>query len=147
MSDESTPTAPSTRDAIRAKLLGSPAPFKSLLFTPKGFDFQVEIREPTVRKRDDIIRSSGATKVPQKGQPAPDFNQGRLVVEAILKCVYVPGTEDLVFGEADRPALLNQRAGGWVDELGEKVLEVMNIEDAKPKAGTDDEEGSGGGNG
>lgn len=95
-----------------------------------GAPIEVEVREPSIAARAAILRAS---KV-QSGK-ADDVDLAALQLEAVLSCVYVPGTQQLVFEAGDKKALLEQPSGGYFDELAGVALRLMNVEAAEESAG------------
>lgn len=128
------------RAALRAATVGAKKKFQKELVTlkdvagPDGQAVVVEVRQPTVKKRSAIFSAAKALS----GDP-DKMDLGMLQVEAVLQLSHVPGTEELVFEEADRPNLLDQPAGSFVDDLTEVAMKLLNVDAAeleKNSAGT-----------
>lgn len=83
----------------------------------------VEVREPGIKLRSAIYRAAGVSSpdVEKEG-----INVAQLQVEAVIALTYEPGTNVKVFDEKDKPALLAQLAGGFVDDIYEVASELMN---------------------
>lgn len=97
-----------------------------------GTEAFVEVREPNLRTRNAILKA--ATDIDSKSGKV-NIDSARLQVETIIALTYEPGSNEVrVFDEKDRQALLNQPAGGFVDDLYEVAHELMNL------AGLDEKE-------
>lgn len=110
----------STRDLIRKATLGKPNTRASSTMDLNGVD--VEIRQPTVGQRSRILTAAGGGTTGE----IKDFS--KLQIAAIMSCCYVPGTQEHVFEKADEKSLMDQPAGGWVDELAAEAVRLMNTE-------------------
>jgi hypothetical protein len=134
----------SMRDKMRAATLGTTARFRRELVRFADRDGElvecgeadeaslvVEVRQPTVAQRSDIMRAAGI----RDDAGSADF--GRLQARAAVACCFVPaedsfgspatgGTEPL-FSVEDMPALLARPAGSWVDTLGARAMALMNV--------------------
>ncbi len=100
---ESEVQASLTRDELRGRLLGTKAKPKSELVTL--FGEEIELRQPSFGSMLDA-REIADTKT--------------RTIEMIVQYAYVPGTDDQVFEDTDRDAIL-----GW--PFGEDILEVQNV--------------------
>lgn len=90
------------------------------LLLADGTTAVVEVREPSVKLRSAILRAAGLDPTdPTK------FDQARYQAEAVIALTYEPGTNVQVFSEADRPALLQQLAGGFSDDIFQAATELM----------------------
>lgn len=118
------------RNQLRAALLGAPRRFRSQLVkvATEAGELEVEVRAPSVRSRGLILRRAKALS-----GDAEKVEPEQLQVEAVLQCSFRPGSEERVFEEADREALLSQPAGGFVDRLAEVALPMLNVEEAERK--------------
>jgi hypothetical protein len=120
-----------TRDEIRKATLGRSRKLRSKVVNVDGVE--IEVRQPTVRGRSEIMRRAKAM-----GGDTDRVDIGEMQVTAMIECCYVPGTSDRVFGDTDRDALLDAPSGAY-DELATVAMELMNVdrEDvAKNSAGT-----------
>lgn len=97
------------------------APYSPVLDND-GQPVVVEVRQPTVKDRSAITRAAKA----QSGD-ADKVDTGVLIAEAVIKLSFVPGTDERYFEDADRAALLEQPAGGFVDQVGQVALKLMNF--------------------
>ena len=117
------------RDKLRKATLGAPSVFKSEIVTFNGAKF--EIRQPTIKARSNL--RSRCTTV--KGPSDVDFDMFEFLVWSVIANTYVPGTDDLVFDEADYDALVQNPTGGFMDQFSEVAAELMNVEpDVKKKS-------------
>ncbi len=117
-----------TRDALRSALLGSKAKFRSEMVVFEGQTF--ECRQPSISKRSKIFKAAGASTT-IKGGKAPDKTEvdiAKLQMHAVAECVFIPGTEETVFGTADFEALASLPTGGLFEQLADKVMALMNID-------------------
>jgi hypothetical protein len=80
-----TATATSTRDSLRASILGTKH-VKSE--TVDFFGHQVEVRQPTLGKILELRRKAGE-------------DEGAFAVQLLTEHVYVPGTDENIFDKAD----------------------------------------------
>lgn len=96
-------------------------------YTEDGKPVQVEVREPNLKERGAIERS---IKVSREGELA-SVDVATLKVELVTRMTYVPGTQQKVFGDADREALFGQPTGGFVDDLFEVAVQLFNAEAAE----------------
>lgn len=81
----------------------------------------VEVREPGIKQRAAIFRAAGVSS----GEVA-SIDMAVLQVETVVALTYEPGTNVKVFGDADKPALAAQLAGGFVDDIFEVAYPLMN---------------------
>ena len=114
MSDDSTPKTPSTRDSIRAGILGTNN-FRSEVMSL--FGQKVEIRQPSLdaamKMADHLDGSSNA------------------LVNFMIEYCYVPGTNQKVFEEGDREVIKGLPFGPDVQKFQSIALELAGIsEDA-----------------
>lgn len=118
-----------TRDDLRSAFLGSQPKFKSELL--KIGDQTFELRQPSAGKRSKIIRAAGAATTIKAGRKAEsdktEVDPGKLQCHAIAELVYVPGTDDNVFGVADFDAMLALPTD-FFDVLADKAMALMNVD-------------------
>lgn len=107
----------STRDQIRAKTLGKGRTLKSATHTVEGVE--VTLRQPKIAERNEISELA-------KDENG-NVNQLELIVWAIIRLTETPDTGERVFDDTDYNAFLEQPANSWVDELGEALLEMLNV--------------------
>ena len=127
------------RDKIRSNTIGKESKFASKKLEI-GEDV-VEIRQPSVKTRSILMRKSRETrssKVEVGEVSAEDILQsidyGKMQVLSAIYCTFVPGTDERIFEKEDYDALINQPAGGFVDDISTIAMDLMNAkpeEDAK----------------
>lgn len=96
------------------------------LLLDDGQPAQVEVREPGLKQRSAIYRAAGIT-----GNEGEGIDMAQLQVEAVVALTYEPGSNVKIYTDADKPALLAQLAGGFVDDIFEVASEVMNVTKAQ----------------
>ncbi len=113
---------PVTRDEIRAVLLGKTPLAKSMLITVYGCE--IELRQPTLAS----IMSTREIDDPKIR-----------ATEMIIKYAYVPGTDDYVFEDTDRDAILKWPFGEDLLTLQQAITELtgLDIDAAKEELGKD----------
>lgn len=121
----------STRDNLRSKLLAGSVKLKTELIVFEGETY--EVRQPTVGKRSRIFKTCGATTTVARGkgknaEDATVVDLAKLQMQGVIECVYVPGTDEHVFGTADVCALEELAPGGLFDQLADCVLKLMNVD-------------------
>lgn len=124
------------RETIRAATLGRKSTFDSRLVKldgPDGTPLEVEVRAPSVRARGAILRKAGMLATEKPGGEAKQLLVEHMQVEAVLQLSYVPGTNQRIFEETDREAMLEWPAGGFVDQLAEVALPMLNVADDEKK--------------
>lgn len=125
-----------TRDLLRAATLGAAIHLKRrTVEIPQG---TVEVLQPTVAQRRDILRGAGA----KAGKT--DVDPALLQARAVMALVVVPGTTEPVFEEGDLQGLLAQPCGGWFDELAEHALKMINVEKSGDALGNSEATPNGG---
>lgn len=82
---------------------------------------KVKIRQPSVEERNAIFSDA---KVAKDGSVSAG-GSARTGALAIIYCARDPETDEPVFAHADLDSLLQCPAGGWVDFLSAKVMEVL----------------------
>lgn len=107
------PAAPATRDQIRAKILGA----KAKVDTTELYGAQVEIRQPSL----DVIMD--ARQAIFNG----DSDLKTQTIDVLINYVFVPGTTEHVFEEADREALLELPFDNDLNKLSEKINSLMGL--------------------
>jgi hypothetical protein len=90
---------------------------------------QVEVREPGIKLRAAIYRAAGVSA----GEEA-SVDLAKLQVETVVALTYEPGDgQTKIFTDADKPALLSQLAGGFVDDIFEVAFPLMNVDEKGKK--------------
>lgn len=110
------------RKDARTLLLGGNLSRRQLvpLKTPDG-DCDVEVRSLSVRGRTAMVRACTVDGA---------IDQERLYAAAIISATFVPGTNDRVFTEADRDAILDQEGAALIyDELADAALTLNGLSD------------------
>ena len=102
---------PLTRDEIRAVLLGKTPLAKTKLITIYGVE--VELRQPT-------LASIMTTREIEK----PEVR----ATEMIIKYAYVPGTDDHVFENTDREAILKWPFGEDLLTLQQAITDLTGLD-------------------
>lgn len=99
-----------------------------------GKPMMMEVREPSVKTRATILKRGGA----QLGDPNK-LELDSMSIECALHLVFVPGTEEHIFEEADRAVLLSLPVGSFLDDITEAALPLLNVDTGaseKNSAGT-----------
>ncbi len=95
------------------------------LIDSEGKAAQVEVREPGLKIRAAIYRAAGVSA----GEEST-VDLARLQVETVVALTYEPGDNNTkIFTDADKPALLAQLAGGFVDDIFEVAFPLMNVDE------------------
>jgi hypothetical protein len=89
---------------------------------PDGQPAQVEVREPGLKQRAAIYRAAGIAP----GAQSEGLDMAQLQVEAVVALTYEPGTNVKIYADTDKPALLAQLSGGFVDDIFEVASELLN---------------------
>lgn len=123
------------RSKIRSNTIGKASKFASEVIEINGEE--IEVRQPSVKTRSILMKKSRETtsnKVEVGDVSAEDVLQsidyGKMQVLSVIYCTFVPGTDERVFSEEDYDALINQPAGGFVDDISTVAMDLMN---AKPE--------------
>ena len=119
-------------DVLREATLGTSVARQRVIVEHNGE--ALEVRQPTVRERTEILRMSRIMVLdPKTGQMSDkDIDVGLMLIHAAIRCTVVPGTDKPVFSVHDVEAMKNSLTGGFVDQLGEQALTLMNV--AAPNA-------------
>jgi len=120
------------RNKIRSNTLGKTSKFASKLMMIG--DVEVEIRQPSVGTRSILMKKSRDTKSSEinadvsAADVLDSIDYGKMQVLSVIYCTFVPNTDERVFDEQDYKALINQPAGGFVDDISAIAMELMNAE-------------------
>jgi len=87
----------------------------------------VEVREPGLKLRAAIFRAAGLASAGEDRT----IDMAALQVETVIALTYEPGTNVKIFNDADKPALMAQLAGGFVDDIFEVAQPLLNAKDEK----------------
>ena len=124
------------REALRNSTLGERNVFKSKLIKYNGSEF--ELRQPSIKARNTLQRDCTTFS---KGEA--DFNPFEYLVWAVIRNTYIPGTDELVFEEADYDTLVAKPPGGFMDLFGEEISLLMNVDvGAKKKSSSETGKGN-----
>lgn len=107
------------RDKIRAKTVGSNKIFKSRIVEFDGVD--IEIKEPSVKTWGQILK---AVMTIEDGVSKTEMD--KYLIWSVIYCAFVPGTNDLVFEDADYDSLESFPRSGFVGEFSEIAMDMMN---------------------
>lgn len=110
----------SKRDVLRSKTVGGAKKFRSKIVTVDGED--IEVRQLSVRDRLDVYNRSTKNGV---------LDPLQFQIWSIIATCYVPDTREKLFDDADYDSLMEQPTGGFVDQLSEAAIDMLNAE-AKP---------------
>lgn len=113
----------STRDEIRSATVGSKKNFRKETLLYNGME--IEFRQPTVRLRKEIHDKS---QVEGKENDVSKVDIWAYMVWSVIFCSFVPKTNEKVFEEGDFENLMEQPAGGFVDEFSTKISELLNVD-------------------
>lgn len=116
--------------AIRDKLLGTSPTFKSVKVEWEGT--KVEIKQPSRKDWKALVKKSTV-----KGE----IDNVEFLTWAVIYNTYVPGTDERVFGPEHYDMIMAMPMGGFLEEFGNKALEVIVPE----QANMSELEGKGGG--
>jgi hypothetical protein len=108
----------STRKEIRDALMGAKSEFKKEVVKFNGVE--VEIRQPTVKSRKEIMER--ATK-------NGEISTFEFLVWAVIESTFVKGTDEKVFEYEDYDSLVSKPVGGFMDKFGEIASNLMNVEE------------------
>ena len=110
-------TEQSQRDKIRAATLGKSKKLESRTITIDGQ--QVELRQPTVKIRNQLLRYAAT--------PECDVDFNDFLLRAVIQCAYVPGTNERVYEDEDYDVLAERPTNDFVDEFSETIMGLMNV--------------------
>ncbi len=104
-------SVPLTRDELRAALLGNAPKPDSTLITM--FGVEIELRQPNL---------GAILKTRAEGDDATR------AVDMIIEYAYVPGTDDHVFEDTDRAAMMNWPFGRDLTVLNAAIAELTGVD-------------------
>lgn len=113
----------STRDEIRSATVGSKKNFRKETLLYNGME--IEFRQPSIRLRKEIHNKS---QVEGEDKDISKIDIWAYMVWSVIFCSFVPGTNDKIFEEGDYENLMEQPAGGFVDEFSTKISELLNVD-------------------
>ncbi len=82
---------------------------------------KVKVKQPSVEERQAIFAEA---KVGRDG--AVSASSSKTAALAIIYCARDPDTDEPVFTAADIDTIMQSPAGGWVDLLSQKVMELLS---------------------
>lgn len=117
---------PNLKNKLRAATLGKSRGFRKTLVEvaelgDDGAPLIVEVREPNVSQHSRILSDAGLS-----GGDVSKLDHARMQVAAVIACSFVPGTDEKVFDETDRAALLELPAGGWLAQLAQAAIAYLS---------------------
>jgi len=115
------------RDKLRQLTVGAKKNFRKEIVKYDGEDF--ELRQPSVADRDELMEQC-------QGEDGK-LRMTEFITWTLINNCYVPGTDERVFGKGDYEALKSQPTGGFVDELGNAAVRVMNVQEEEVKNSED----------
>ncbi len=118
------------RDKIRSKTVGSNKIFKSRIVEFDGME--IEIREPSVKTWGQILK---AVMTLEDGVNKTEMD--KYLIWSVIYCAFVPGTNDLIFEDADYESLEGFPRSGFVGEFSEIALDMMNSDAEKAEKNSD----------
>lgn len=119
-----TQTKPHSKSAIRAAILGMKA--KSELVTL--FGAEVEVRQPSLGVIMDSRERMFSGETDLKSQ----------TVDMIIRYVFVPGTNEKVFDEADRDELIQLPFSNDINKLSTTLNRIMGVDASEVKEALDE---------
>lgn len=117
--------ANSIRDKIRSATIGKTKKFKNEMFD-LGDGIEVEFRQPSLKAKS-ILMEKATKGIGSDGKMQIDMID--FLIWSVITCTYVPNTNDLVYEEEDYNEFKNMPTGSFVEEFGNKVSELMNVEE------------------
>lgn len=106
----------STKNDIRNATLGAEKKFRRETVTIG--EHEVEVRQPSIRSRKELINSVT--------NEFGEIDNMEFYVRAVIHCTYTLDTNERVFDETDYESIMEQPTGGWVDEIATKALDLIN---------------------
>ncbi len=87
------------------------------------FGQEIELRQPSVK---DALALAEAAE-------GKDNQSSLFLIEVLIRYAYVPGTNERVFEEGDREAILQWPVGDWMKEVADKFnsLGTIDLEEAR----------------
>lgn len=120
------------RKELRDLLLGSPAQRKSEIVKVdvNGREAEVEIRVPSMKDEESINKK--ALKVTPPSRPGGEVGLESFPSErkawTLIKCAFVPGTEQRVFDPADADAIKAAPVGSWMHKLAAAAEKAISVD-------------------
>ena len=81
---------------------------------------KVEVRQPTIRQRNDLVNKC-------RDKDTGKVNELEFIIQAAIHFVYDPESGENLYEATDYDALLETRAGDFVDQFGGAAVELLNI--------------------
>jgi hypothetical protein len=112
----------SKRDALRAATVGAKKQFRTKIEVINGEEF--EVRQLSVKDRMDVYNKATKNGV---------LDPLQFQIWAVISTVYVPGTNEKLYDETDYEGLVTQPTGGFLDQLSEAAVAMLNPEEKPTK--------------
>lgn len=129
----------SLRDQLRGATVGKKPEFRHEIV--KVGDHEFEVRQPSVATRSKMIKKCNVKVGGSMDDAVEKLDYSALQVWSVIYCTFVPGTDERVFEDGDFNHLQNQPAGGFVDELGQAAMKLMNVDPEEDAKNSDDQQG------
>lgn len=110
------------KTALRAATLGTKKDFRKSIVPINGVDF--EVRQLSVKGRRDLLEKAYNSETSK-------LDTQEYLVWSVIKTTFVPGTDELVYSDADYESLVAEPTGSFVDKLGEASSKLLNVEEGK----------------
>ena len=117
------------RDQIRAATVGANKVFTKKIVEYNGV--KIEIRQPSIGGRADIMRKCKTTFKDREGNEKETFDMWEFLTMAVIYCSYVPGTEERVFDDHDYESILASPTGSFIDEFSTELIAILNVDEDK----------------
>ena len=108
---DATPIATLTRDELRTALLGNAPKPDSKLITM--FGVEIELRQPNLGA---ILKTRA------------EVDDATRAIDMIMEYAYVPGTNDHIFEDTDRAAMMNWPFGKDLATLNQAIADLTGID-------------------
>lgn len=105
------------RNQFRAATLGKAGKKRSVIIEVQGL--KVEVRRPSIAKRTAILKAGGSDP--------KNIDWGKLQIEALLQCVFIPGTEEHAFERADEAVLADADPEDF-DEAYQVAMKLLSVD-------------------
>lgn len=107
----------SARDKLRSKTVGKAKNFRSKIETIDGDEY--EVRQLSVKDRMTVYNKATKNGV---------LDPLQFQIWAVISTCFVPGTNEKLFDDTDYESLINQPTGGFLDQLSEAAVLMLNPE-------------------
>lgn len=110
------------KSTLRSITLGAAKKFRTSVVSIDGNDF--EVRQLSVKGRRDLLEKAYNSETGK-------LDTQEYLVWSVIKSTFVPGTDELVYSDADYESLVAMPTGGFVDKLGEAASKLLNVDEGK----------------